>query len=173
MKLATLDGPNRYFKPRLWLANTKLNHFCYQMPCPSARTKYFLSRTKPKLSRTKYFCPEKKFCPRLKSPFLIFISPWKWLSWSKNGLLSCEQNCFVKQKHWSWCFSLRQKYLSRTKMILSWTNLFLSQTKFFLSEQKDKAIVILENHIVKVTAIFQLQVTYHNITRLTDKTAKI
>ena len=42
------------------------------MPCPSAQTKYFLSKTILKLSRT-------KFCPGLKSPFFSFKSHWMWM----------------------------------------------------------------------------------------------
>ena len=37
------------------------------MPCPSARTKLFLSKTKYQLSKT-------KFCPTLKIPFFAFKS---------------------------------------------------------------------------------------------------
>ena len=58
--------------------------------------------------RQKMFCPVQKFCTWLKSPFLLLKSLWKWLLSSKNGLLSCEQNCFVMQKDWSEHFSLGQ-----------------------------------------------------------------
>ena len=67
------------------------------MPCPSAWTKYFLSRTKSDLSKTNWFCPwqnifcpGQKFCPWLQTSFLkakmIFKLWTKFLSWTKNIL---------------------------------------------------------------------------------------
>ena len=81
------------------------------MPCPSARTKLFLSRTKWKLSWTKSFLSEAK-----KSFFIQFIT---------------NDELFIHV----------QNFLFRTKNILSETILILSRTKIILSGQMDWALL--------------------------------
>ena len=41
------------------------------MPCPSAQKKYFLYGQNSFCPRQNIFIPDKKFCPKLKSTFLL------------------------------------------------------------------------------------------------------
>ena len=95
------------------------------MPRPSARTKYFLSWTKLKLSKIKILSRVKKYIFCSQKSFKTKFPDWKSIFNNK----------------YSFCMTFESKKCSFkpwTK-ILSWTILVLSRTKNILSEQKDEA----------------------------------
>ena len=98
------------------------------MPRPSARTKYFLSRTILKLSRTKILSRVKKSIFSFQKSIKMKFPDWK--SICNNKYSFCMTFESKKCNFWPW-----------TK-ILSWTISVLSRTKNILSKQKDEALII-------------------------------
>ena len=96
---------------------------------------------KPKCSvhlpRKNIFCPHKKFCPRLRSAYLL-------MKWMENDFLATDKIFPTLKSHFQsisqanvYFFSLGQNFLSRTKLVLSGTKNILSGTKDILSRTKN------------------------------------
>ena len=86
--------------------------------------------------RQNIFVPDKNFCPRLKSSYLLgkrienYFKLWKiFFPWLKSYFPSISQ---AKM----YFFSLGQNFLYGTKVILSRTKIILSGTKIFCPGQK-------------------------------------
>ena len=90
------------------------------------------------LPRQNIFRPDKKFCSRLKSLYLL-------VKWMENDFLAMDKIFSSAKKSFSILFqkfklfSLGQNFLSWTISILSGTKMVLSWTKIILSGQKEEA----------------------------------
>ena len=100
LNILTLTGDVAYFFRKFnWLGKSLLINVAYKhclskrlMPHPSARTKYFLSRTILKLSTTKILSRVKKFIFSFQKSIKIWFPDWK-----------CRENLFsTRNVHFEW-----------------------------------------------------------------------